>query len=328
MNSKVFLRKIESYDLPQIETFVKDSVSSLAESGTPFQSGQKVLLKPNLLRGDSPDKCITTHPAVVEAVCRMLKDSGVRQIDISDSPAMGSFKFAAQKAGYGLLTGRYGVRFVPFSNPVSLRTEENIPHLKIAGNLQDYDRIVNLPKFKSHRQMTLTLGIKNLFGCVIGKRKPVLHCLVQNDKVKFGRMLVEIARHVNPCLTIVDGIQAMQGNGPLNGEPYPLSLMASARDMTALDRVLAEIVNVPLEKVYALEAARQKKFGNCDMERIDILGVGDWRTLQVTDFRLTDFEMVITFNPLRVAKSILKQIYEIGFKETLAGILPSPKSTP
>ena len=85
--------------------------------------------------------------------------------------------------------------------------------------------------------MTLTLSVKNLFGLVIGKRKPVLHCLVKNNKVTFGKILVDIAKQVAPSLTIIDGISAMQGNGPINGTPYPLGLLAAGQDMTALDRV-------------------------------------------------------------------------------------------
>ena len=104
---------------------------------------------------------------------------------------------------------KYGAEILPLPDPIPFENEEGVPHLKIAGCLEQYDRIINLPKVKSHCQMTMTLGIKNLFGLVIGKRKPVLHCLVKNDKIKFGKMLIDIARHVNPCLTIVDGIQAM-----------------------------------------------------------------------------------------------------------------------
>jgi len=225
----------------------------------------------------------------------------------------------AHKAGYGPLIKKYGVKLVPLSNPVSFATEENIPHLKIAGNIIDYDHIINLPKFKSHCQMTLTLAIKNLFGLVIGKRKPVLHCLVNNDKVKFGKMLVDIAGHVNPHLTIVDGIQAMQGQGPANGTPYPLGILAGGRDLTALDRVLTEIVRVPLEKVYALEAARQKGYGTYELNDIELHGGNDLESLKVSDFQLAGLPIDISFNPVRIVKSFLKQFYEIGIKEKLMG---------
>ena len=318
MNSKILLRKFDGYHLGHMEDFVRESINLLENSNHLFSSGKRVLLKPNLLRGFAPEKCVTTHPNVIEAVCRVLKDLGVHQIDLSDSPAIGSLPSVARKAGYGNLSKRYGVRIVPLSNPVPLITEENIAHLKIAGNINEYDSIINLPKFKSHCQMTLTLSIKNLFGLIIGKRKPILHCLVKNNKVTFGKMLIDIANYVAPSLTIIDGINAMQGNGPINGIPYRLRLLAAGQDMTALDRVMAEIVNVPFENVHTLEAARIKNYGQWDLQKIDLIGENNLDSFKVSDFKLAKFPVDITFNPFRLAKSFLKQLYEVKIKEKLA----------
>ena len=314
MKSKVHLQKIENYSLEKIESFVRDALSVIDEKGALFSSGQKVLLKPNLLRGFSPENCVTTNPIVVESVCRLLKDYSVGQITISDSPALGSLEAVASKAGYDPLKKKYGVKIVPLTDPIPFESEEGIPHLKIAGCLQEFDRIINLPKVKSHCQMTMTLATKNLFGLVIGKRKPILHCLVKNDKVKFGKMLIDIARHVNPCLTLADGIEAMQGQGPIHGTPYPLGVLLASTDMTALDRVAAEIIKFPINKVYALEAARLKGYGNYDLDKIEISGVTDLAKLAVSDFEPAR-AMDISFNPYRIMKSFLKQFYEIGIKE-------------
>jgi uncharacterized protein (DUF362 family) len=314
MKSKVHLQKIKTYSLEKIESFVRDALSVIDEKGSLFSSGQKVLLKPNLLRGFSPKNCVTTHPMVVESVCRVLKDYSVGQITISDSPALGSLEAVASKAGYDPLKKKYGVKIVPLTDPVPFESEEGVPHLKIAGCLQDFDRIINLPKVKSHCQMTMTLAIKNLFGLVIGKRKPILHCLVKNDKVKFGKMLIDIARHVNPCLTLADGIEAMQGQGPIHGSPYPLGVLLASTDMTALDRVAAEIIKFPIDKVYALEAARLKGYGNYDLDKIEISGVADLSSLAVSDFEPARV-MDISFNPYRIMKSFIKQFYEVGIKE-------------
>ena len=314
MKSKIHLQKLEDYSLDRVEQFVRDSLEVLDTEASMFRPGHKVLLKPNLLRGFKPERCVTTHPVVVEAVCRVLKDLSVGQIVISDSPALGSLSAVADKAGYGLLEKKYGARILPLTNPIPFENEEDVPHLKIAGCLEQYDRIINLPKVKSHCQMTMTLGIKNLFGLVIGKRKPVLHCLVKNDKIKFGKMLIDIARHVNPCLTIVDGIQAMQGQGPLNGTAYPLAVMGAGTDMTALDRIFADLLNIPLDKVYALQAAKLKQFGQFELKYIEISGPADYRSLTVKDFKQA-YPIDISFNPVHLLKSFFKQLYEIRIKE-------------
>ncbi|MFP6637321.1 MAG: DUF362 domain-containing protein [Nitrospinaceae bacterium] len=316
MKSKVHLQKIKNYSLDGIEQFIRNSLEVLDPESSMFSSGQKVLLKPNLLRGFIPERCVTTHPVVVEAMCRVLKDLSVSQIVISDSPALGSLSAVAGKAGYGLLGKKYGVKILPLTNPIPFENTEGVPHLKIAGCLDQYDQIINLPKVKTHCQMTMTLSIKNLFGLIIGKRKPVLHCLVKNDKIKFGKMLIDIARHVNPCLTIADGIQAMEGQGPLNGSPYALKVMGAGKDMTALDRIFADLLSIPLDKVYALQAARLKQFGQYHLEHIEVSGTEDFRSLAITDFKQA-YPIDISFNPLKIIKSFVKQFYEIGIKEKL-----------
>jgi uncharacterized protein (DUF362 family) len=316
MKSQVYLQKLDSYSLDGVVQFVRNSLKVLDPEASMFGHGQKVLLKPNLLRGFKPDRCVTTHPVVIEAVCQILKDLSVSHIVISDSPALGSLSAVARKSGYTFLKKKYGVQILPLSNPIIFENAEQVPHLKIAGCLQHYDRIINLPKVKSHCQMTMTLCIKNLFGLVIGKRKPVLHCLVKNDKLKFGKMLIDIARHVNPCLSIVDGIQAMQGQGPINGTPYPLGVMGASQDMTALDLIFAHLLKMPLEKVYSLEAARIKQFGQSKIDDIIISGVMDYRSLAVEDFKKA-YPLDISFNPLRLIKSFVKQIYELRIKEPL-----------
>lgn len=317
MKSKIHLQKLENYSLDRLEQFVRDSLEVLDPEASMFGPGQKVLLKPNLLKGFKPERCVTTHPTVVEAMCRVLKDLSVSKIVISDSPALGSLTSVAGTAGYGFLEKKYGAEILPLTNPIPFENEEDVPHLKIAGCLDQFDRIINLPKVKSHCQMTMTLSIKNLFGLVIGKRKPVLHCLVKNDKIKFGKMLIDIARHVNPCLTIVDGIEAMQGQGPINGTPYLLGVMGASTDMTAIDRVFADLVSIPLDKVYALQAARLKQFGQFDLEHIEISGHTDYQSLIVEDFKQA-YPIDITFNPFRLFKSFCKQFYEVGIKEKLA----------
>lgn len=316
MKSKILIRKIKQYDLKEVESFVRETVTLFGD--TLFQKGQSILLKPNLLRAASPAQCVTTHPVVLEAVCRVLRDMGVGRIDIGDSPSMGSLKYVARQAGYEDLQSRYDVGIVPFTDPVPCEIQENVSYLKIAGSLKNYDRIVNLPKVKSHQQMTVTLGIKNLFGCVIGKRKPVLHCMVKNDKVKFGRMLVDIARQINPALTIVDGIQAMEGNGPISGTPYPLGLMTAGQDMTALEKVITEILRVPTSRAFVLEAARQRKYGAYDPQDISLVGETDLKSLTAHDFQLANFDMDISFNPLKVLKSVLKNLYQTKVREKLS----------
>ena len=74
MKSKILLRKIDSYRSDHIENFVQESVYLLENKRQLFGSTNRILLKPKLLRGFDLERCITTHPALIDAVCRILKD--------------------------------------------------------------------------------------------------------------------------------------------------------------------------------------------------------------------------------------------------------------
>ncbi|MDP7552206.1 MAG: DUF362 domain-containing protein, partial [Nitrospinaceae bacterium] len=101
MKSKILIRKADAYHPELIEDFVREALSVFNGKKPLFVMGDRVLLKPNLLRGFGSGRCVTTHPAVISAVCRVLKDLGINRIDISDSPALGSLPAVAEKAGYG-----------------------------------------------------------------------------------------------------------------------------------------------------------------------------------------------------------------------------------
>ena len=126
MRPKVPLLKLNSYSLDSVVHFVRNSLKILDPESSLFGNGQKVLLKPNLLRGFKPSRCVTTHPVVVEAVCQVLKDLSVSHIVISDSPALGSLSVVARKAGYTFLKKKYGVQILPLSNPITFENVEYI----------------------------------------------------------------------------------------------------------------------------------------------------------------------------------------------------------
>jgi hypothetical protein len=83
--------------------------------------------------------------------------------------------------------------------------------------------------------------------------------------------------------------------------------------------MMAEIVNVPFDKLYTLEAAKIKNYGQWNLHKIDCGELSNLESLKVSDFKLAKFPVDISFNPLRLVKSVLKQVYEVGVKEKLAG---------
>jgi len=120
------------------------------------------------------------------------------------------------------------------------------------------DAVVNLPKLKTHGQMMLTLGVKNLFGCVVAQRKAEWHYKVGLRREAFASLLLDIAAVVRPALTILDGIVGMEGDGPRNGTPRAFRLLAGAADPLALDLVLSRMLGCPPNDFPLARAARER----------------------------------------------------------------------
>jgi ferredoxin len=117
--------------------------------------------------------------------------------------------------------------------------------------------------------MLLTLGIKNLFGCVPGPRKALWHLKAGEDRRLFSRMLVDLYQMIQPSLTILDGVVAMEGNGPSSGDPVPVGLILAGGDALGVDQVVCDILGIPRRSLVTNRVALEKGMGR---ERIEILG--------------------------------------------------------
>lgn len=272
-NSKVSICRVKEYEQKVVSKAIKKIVDDLGGMGGFVKNGDSVLLKPNLLSAKPPEAVVTTHPSIVQAVGELVKDCGGKVI-IGDSPAIGSWKKIVQKTGMADVANRLGAKLVNFEKPVQAKKNEKhlFKLLEIAGEVLEADVIINLPKLKTHTQMYLTLGVKNMFGCVVGKKKPRLHMEAGKDSRKFARMLVEIYGSIAPDLTIIDGIIGMEGNGPGSGPPKPLGLILGSKDAVALDRIVCEILGADTEKLFILAAAKELGYGNTELKKIQVTG--------------------------------------------------------
>jgi uncharacterized protein (DUF362 family) len=165
--------------------------------------------------------------------------------------------------------------------------------------------LINLPKPKSHCQMVMTCAVKNLYGCVPGRTKALRHFLVDNSRYLFARMLIDNARKLNASLTIVDGVVAMEGQGPTAGDPRPWGWILAGRDPVAIDRVIAEAFGYDSDAIPTLTAAFHMHYGTVRPDLIALHGAS------LDQLRLPDWKRArmhpITFNPLRMIASILRQ---------------------
>lgn len=206
-----------------------------------FQGNPRVLIKPNFLSPAKPDRAILTHPLVVRSVAEYVLSKGGRP-QISDSPALGSFEKLLKEGGYDRAFKGLDVPFKALEESVKVDIGEPFGKIDIARDVMEADVVINLAKLKTHSQMMLTLGVKNLFGCIVGLRKPEWHLRAGVDRDVFARLLVQIYNAVKPAVTIVDGILAMEGQGPgKGGTPRRLDILVGGRDGVEVDRAICRM---------------------------------------------------------------------------------------
>lgn len=250
--ARVISRKTR-YDYAQLRPTLFDMMDSLG--GDRIEKGMNVLLKPNLLAPASPDRAMLTHPLVVRAAAEYVLQKGAC-VQISDSPAMGTFEKILKESGIASALEGLGVTFKEFKASSTVRIHEPFNTLELAEDALKADMIVNLPKLKTHNQMLLTLGVKNLFGCVVGFRKPEWHMKAGVARDAFARILVEIYKAVRPSITILDGILAMEGQGPgKSGTPREVGLLMGSDDAVALDMAVCGILGIAPDSLPTNKAA-------------------------------------------------------------------------
>ena len=271
---KVALRKRTDYsgDLPgDIERLV-GLIGGFSSFVTP---GDRVLVKPNLLRANPLNDCTCTSPAFTEAVCRILLDHRC-SVTVGDSPMIGSAESVSASIGLDGRMKALGVPIIDFKRNSPLRGQDPLTNrrfttLQLARELEDFDTVINLPKLKTHVQTGVTLAVKNLYGCIAGEKKKLLH-LTTGDSASFSRLLLEVAYTVRPGLSILDGIRGMDLSGPASGRPRNTRLMLASADPLALDRVVLELTGIRPERIGIVREAAGLFLPGRALDNIEILG--------------------------------------------------------
>lgn len=256
---RLLMIRQDNYEQGAVDRAVQRAFDAFGGAGKFMRRGDKVVLKVNLVAGYSPERRVTTDPAVVRAAARAVLDCGARPV-IADSPGIDRFASAAEKAGFIDIARELGIECAELTDPVPLEPAEGAVFRRIeaARLITEADAVINLPKVKTHGQMTLTLGVKNMFGCVVGRSKAAWHYDVGFDRELFASLLIDIYRAVRPCFTIFDGVIGMDGHGPTSGDPCPYGFIAAAEDALAADMALCGIMGCRMEDfpLYRAAAAR------------------------------------------------------------------------
>jgi len=244
--AKVAVTRVEFYDAAVIRESLERLLTEIGQ-GDFVRPGERILVKPNLLAGFPPERAVTTHPAVVEAVLGAVIDRGAIPI-VGDSPGgvLRGTKTVYAKTGIADVAEKMGAEIIPpeakGARKIPLPDGETLHISKI---VDEVDGIVDLAKLKTHSLELMTLTVKNLYGLVPGFRKAEYHKIYPTP-YRFAELVVELYSHTVPKarLAVVDGIVGMDGNGPSAGRPRKLGIFALSDSASALDDFLENFVGL------------------------------------------------------------------------------------
>ena len=277
-------------DYSQAEACIRALVEQMGGMGRFVRPGERIVLKANLLRAAPPESAICTHPAVVEAVARLVKEAGGTPV-ICDSPGGALHKEAVlrslyEKTGMAAAAAAAGAELSMDSSTrtVSLPEGKVLRQAEIITPVAEADGVIDLCKMKTHVLMSMTGAVKNLFGVIPGLSKVGYHA-THPDHATFADVLLDLTGYVKPRLSLMDGILAMEGDGPgSSGTPRQAGLLLAAANPLALDTAAGAIMNLPRQDNPVLLAAERRGLTPCRMEDVELIG-GTVEELRMADYK-------------------------------------------
>ncbi|MGM0441880.1 MAG: DUF362 domain-containing protein [Elusimicrobiota bacterium] len=264
MSKEVFIYKVQGYKKSKI----KEAARRYFDKNTPdnYFKGKKILLKPNMLQSHSPSENVTTHPVVLDALAELLTDLG-GECSIGDSPSgwgkQNTLK-AAKECGFLDVCDRQNIEFDVFSgqNTRKIKIPEGrvYTEVHIPESYFNYDTVVNIPKLKTHSLTVFTLGVKNMLGMIPGAGKTEFHSRAPHPK-KFAAALADLYQAVRPDFTVLDGIEGMEGSGPVGGDTVKFNRLFMAKDTNALDATVEKMCGIKPKKVPLTQKVYERNCG-------------------------------------------------------------------
>jgi uncharacterized protein (DUF362 family) len=246
----------------------------LPDLDLPDLKNKVVLIKPNMI-DVIPGKPISTHPSVIKAAAELADYLGAKEVIVGEGPAHNrDTEFLLAGSGHGALYKQLGLRFVDL-NLDDLEKVENpepfskLPHIYFPKSVVQADAIISVPKMKTHHWARITCSMKNLYGCIPGRKygwpKNVLHYH------GIDNCILDINRLLKPAIALVDAVVAMEGDGPIMGTPKETKFVMLGTDAVAVDATCARIMGLDVHNVPYLRVAGQV-IGNTDPAKIKVIG--------------------------------------------------------
>ena len=272
VKSKVVLLPCREYDEEKIYMLLKQGLDFLGGVETLIPKDAKILLKPNLLKKAEVEKAVITHPVVVGAFAGILRESGYENIVLADSCGHGTTQAVIRGTGMDTYLEKYHIPAVDYSEGVKTAYPQGVQAKEfiLPKELLEQDCVISLSKMKTHALERITGAVKNSYGFIYGFHKAKGHTQYPSAD-SFARMLIDLNKCVAPKLYVMDGIVAMEGNGPGSGDPVPMNVLLMSTDPVALDSVFSRLVYLKPEMVPTNYHGEKMGLGTWKEEEIALL---------------------------------------------------------
>lgn len=270
--SRVILLPCKEYEEEEIYSLLKKGLALLGGVESLIGKEEQILLKPNLLKKAEIEKAVITHPIVVGALARILREEGYNRIMLADSCGNGTTSKVIQGTGMDAYLEKYHIPVVDYKEPVMVSYPQGIQAKEfiLPKELTEADCVISVSKMKTHALERITGAVKNSYGFIYGRQKAIGHTRYPSAD-SFARMLVDLNKMVKPRLYLMDGIVAMEGNGPGAGDPVPMNVLLMSTDPVALDSVFARLVYLDPALVPTNYHGEKMGLGTWKEEEISIL---------------------------------------------------------
>lgn len=294
--AKVALVGCRDYDLPRVREALATALNHIGGLGAYLNPGDRVLIKVSMLKAATPDKAVTTHPAVAVALALLVREFGAVPVigDSAGGSDYGLSERALEVCGYRELAEEHGIETVLFETAGS--KNQTIPNARyiheasISRAVLEADVVISVPKLKTHIETLMTGAVKNMLGCLPGAGKLIVHRTAPSPD-DLGQALLDIYSLVRPRLCVMDAIVGMSGNGPSRGTPTPIGAVLASGDGVALDHVAARLIGYRPSLIPTIAFAGERGLGENDQKRIEIVG-DTLESLKAKDFPLCSNTMM------------------------------------
>jgi uncharacterized protein (DUF362 family) len=283
--SQVALLKAAGYG-PSLTETVRRGVKLCGVSVT----GQRVVLKPNLVEFVPGHPAVTTNPILIAAAVEAFRQLGAREVIVAEGPGhRRDTEYLVSASGFGEAIRSTGSRWVDLNHDdveaVAARSHfTQLGRFYLPTTIVEADLLVSMPKLKTHHWVGMTASLKNMFGilpgAIYGWPKNPLHWAGIHESVLDLNAALAV-----PQFAIVDGIVGMEGNGPIRGEPKSAGVLIFGDDLVAVDATAARLVMIEPSRIRYLKHA-DEFLGNLARERI--VQVGEPLEPLRTSFRVLD----------------------------------------